>query len=322
MTEFSRVVKIASNTIRLEVESLNSLQKSIGKDFYQIIKLIQKSEGKVILCGLGKSGIIATKIAATLNSTGTTAVFVHASDASHGDIGVLQKNDIIIFVSKSGNTKEINDLIPALKKNGNKIIGMTSNKSSSLAKKSDYILFNTVEREACNFNLAPTTSTTNQLVLGDALAMSLMNLNNFQPKNFAELHPSGNLGRRLNLIVKDLINYDMRPKVSCSTKMKDVIVEISKKRLGATVVLDKGKIVGIITDGDIRRLLEKYDNLNKLYASKIMTKNPFMVNEKFKAINALEIMKKNKINHLIVIGDKINYIGIIHVLDFLKEGFN
>ena len=283
---------------------------------------IYNSKGKVVVCGVGKSGLIGMKIAATLNSTGTAAVFVHAGDASHGDIGAVQQEDIVIAISKSGNTKEISDLIPFIKKNGNILIGMTSDSQSFLAKKSDFVLFTPIGEEACPHNLAPTTSTTVQLAMGDALAMCLMELKKFQPKDFASLHPSGSLGKKLNLRVIDILRDNLKPQVFPHTKMKDVIFEISEKRLGAAVVTDEKEIKGMITDGDIRRILEKHDNISEFTADQIMTKNPVSVSCDLMAVEALSLMQNKNINHLIVKGAGGSYSGIVHILDFIKEGLN
>ena len=322
MSDSARIIKIARDTIKIEAKSLSSLEKSIGEDFYQIVKKIFDSKGRVVICGLGKSGLIGMKIAATLNSTGTAAVFVHAGDATHGDIGTVKKEDIFIAISKSGNTQEISDLIPFIKNNGNTLIGMTANRTSTLAKKSDLILFTPVEKEACPHNLAPTTSTTSQLAAGDALAMALMELNDFKPVDFANLHPSGSLGKKLTLKVRDLLKDDLKPQVAPEDSMKDVIFEISEKRLGATVVIDNNKIKGMITDGDIRRVLEKQNDIRGLIASELMNERPISVHEDSMAVDALSVMQNKKINHLIVTGIENSYMGIVHIQDFIKEGLS
>ena len=322
MSEHSRIIKIARKTIKLEAESLISLEKSIGKEFCEVVDSIFNSSGRVVICGIGKSGLIGKKISATLNSTGTSAIFIHAAEASHGDIGAVKPKDIVLAISKSGNTREIRDLIPFFKNNGNFLIGMTSNRSSTLAKKSNLILFTPFNEEACPNKLSPTSSSMTQLAIGDALAMTLMELNNFKTKDFALLHPSGSLGKKLNLKIRDLLRYDFRPQVSPKTKMKDVIVEISRKRLGATVVIDGNIIVGMITDGDIRRMLEKHDNISGLQADQFMTINPTCVRDNLMAIDALYFMQNKKINHLIIIDDNDSYVGITHILDFVNEGLN
>ena len=322
MSEHSRIIKIARKTIKLEAESLTSLEKSIGKEFCEVVDSIFNAKGRIVVCGVGKSGLIGKKISATLNSTGTSAIFIHAAEALHGDIGAVKPKDIVLVISNSGNTREIIDLIPFLKNNGNILIGMTSNRSSTLAKKSDVILFTPFKEEACPNKLSPTSSSILQLAIGDALAMTLMELNDFKPKDFAMLHPSGIIGKKLNLKIRDLLKDDLRPKVSRKTKMKDVIVEISEKRLGATVVIEGDRVIGMITDGDIRRVLEKHDNISELHAHQFMTKNPTCVRDDLMAIDALYFMQNKKINHLIIMNQKDSYVGIIHILDFINEGLN
>jgi arabinose-5-phosphate isomerase len=322
LSDTTTVTEIARNTIRLETLSLKSLEESIGFDFEQIVQLIHESKGKVVITGVGKSGIIAMKIAASLSSTGTPAIYLHAADATHGDLGMVEKKDIVIGISKSGNSQEIKDLIPFLKNNGNTLIGMTANPESYLGKQSDYLLYTPVDKEACPHNLAPTTSTTVQLVMGDALAMSLMNLNSFQSQDFAQIHPSGSLGKKLHLKVVDLMDDYKIPRVSIGATLKEVIYEISEKRLGATVVEDNGKLSGLVTDGDIRRILEKNENISGLMASDIMTNNPISVAEDMLALDGLKLMQAKKINHLIVLGEDKNYKGMVHILDFIKEGLN
>ena len=322
MSDTTTVTEIARNTIRLETLSLKSLEESIGFDFEQIVQLIHESKGKVVITGVGKSGIIAMKIAASLSSTGTPAIYLHAADATHGDLGMVEKKDVVIGISKSGNSQEIKDLIPFLKNNGNTLIGMTANPESYLGKQSDYLLYTPVDKEACPHNLAPTTSTTVQLVMGDALAMSLMNLNSFQSQDFAQIHPSGSLGKKLHLKVVDLTDDYKIPRVSIGATLKEVIYEISEKRLGATVVEDNGKLSGLVTDGDIRRILEKNENISGLMASDIMTNNPISVAEDMLALDGLKLMQTKKINHLIVLGADKNYKGMVHILDFIKQGLN
>tara|TARA_B100000900_G_scaffold131723_1_gene111449 strand:+ start:2220 stop:3173 length:954 start_codon:yes stop_codon:yes gene_type:complete len=316
------VTEIALNTIRVEIQSLKLLEESIDKIFEEIVNLIHHSKGKIVLTGVGKSGIIAMKIAATLSSTGTPSFYLHAADATHGDLGMVEKKDVIIGISKSGNSQELKDLIPFLKKNGNTIIGMTSDVESFLAKQSDYLLYTPIVKEACPHNLAPTTSTTVQMVMGDALAISLMKLTGFQPQNFAQIHPSGSLGKKLHLKVGDFSDYSNIPSVSYEASLKEVILEISEKRLGATVVEKKGKLCGLITDGDIRRVLEKHENINGLKATNVMTNKPVKVDEDMLAYDALKLMQSKKINHILVMGKDNNYRGLIHILDFIKEGLN
>ena len=322
MSVNSTVTEIALDTIRVEIQSLKLLEESIDKIFEEIVHLIHHSKGKIVLTGVGKSGIIAMKIAATLSSTGTPSFYLHAADANHGDLGMVEKKDVIIGISKSGNSQEIKDLIPFLKRNGNTIIGMTSDVESFLAKQSDYLLYTPIGKEACPHNLAPTTSTTVQMVMGDALAISLMKLTGFQPQNFAQIHPSGSLGKKLHLKVGDLSDYSNQPSVSSEAPLKEVILEISEKRLGATVVKKNGKLCGLITDGDIRRVLEKHENISGLTATNIMTHKPVKVDEDMLAYDALKLMQSKKINHILVMGKDNNYWGLIHILDFIKEGLN
>ena len=280
---------------------------------------IFNSEGRVIVTGIGKSANIASKIVATMNSTGTPAVFMHAADAIHGDLGNIQKDDVVICISKSGNTPEIKVLLPLIKNYGNKIIAITGNESSFLGEHADYTLSSYVEKEACPNNLAPTTSTTAQLVIGDALAICLLNLKDFSSHDFAKYHPGGTLGRKLYLRVNDLASNNEIPKVEEMTPIKDVIIEISKKRLGTTAVVKNDAIVGIITDGDIRRMLENSDDINKLYAKDIMSSNPVSVQSDTMAVNALAIMQKNNITQILVTKEG-KYAGVVHFHDLLKEG--
>ena len=320
MSETSTVTEIARNTIRLETQSLKSLGESFGPHFDQVVQLIHQSKGKVVVTGVGKSGIIAMKIAATLSSTGTPSFYLHAADATHGDLGMVEKRDVVIGISKSGNSQEIKDLIPFLKNNGNTLIGMTANAESFLGKQSDHLLYTPVSQEACPHKLAPTTSTTVQMVLGDALAMSLMELNGFQAQDFAQIHPSGSLGKKLHLKVVDLIADSKIPRVCKDSTLKEVIYEISEKRLGATVVEENGIICGLVTDGDIRRVLEKHENISGLKAIEVMTQNPISANEDLLAFEALKLMQSKKINHLVILNKDNTYRGIVHILDFIKEG--
>ena len=262
------------------------------------------------------------KIVATLCSTGTPSIYLHAADATHGDIGMIEKNDVVIGISKSGNSREIKDLIPYLKMNGNVLIGMTANSTSFLAKQSDYLLFTPVEKEACPNGLAPTVSTTVQMVMGDALAIALMELNGFKSEDFGKLHPTGILGKKLQLKVADLLDDSRIPKVSIDDSLRDVIYEISDKRLGATIVEKNGLVYGLVTDGDIRRVLQINENISGFKASDAMTKNPICVEENMLANDAMKLMQNKKINHLIVLDKRQTYLGIVHVLEFIKEGLN
>ena len=281
--------------------------------------MIYNSKGRVIITGIGKSAIIANKIVATLNSTGTPSVFMHAADAIHGDLGLILKEDVVICISKSGNTPEIKVLIPLLKKAKNILIAITGNMKSMLAEKADFIFNSYVQKEACPNNLAPTTSTTAQLVIGDALAVCLQEIRGFSSDDFAKYHPGGALGKKLFLSVKELLELNEKPAVSLNSGIKEVIIEISKKRLGVTAVIENNKIVGIITDGDLRRMLANTEDFSKLYAKDIMSKAPKTINVSAMAIEAMEIMESNEISQLLV-QDNEQYAGVIHLHDLIKEG--
>jgi arabinose-5-phosphate isomerase len=314
------IITLAKNTILQESESIKKLADYIDSDFEKVVKTIYESKGRVIVTGIGKSANISQKIVATFNSTGTPAIFMHAADAIHGDLGIIQEDDVVICISKSGNTPEIKVLVPLIKSRGNKIIGIVSSTDSYLGKNSDFVLKSTVDKEACPNNLAPTNSTTAQLVIGDALAVCLLEYRGFSSEDFAKFHPGGALGKKLYMRVSDLYKNNEAPKVSENENVKDVIVEISSKRLGATVVLNKtGLIAGIITDGDIRRMLQKYDSFEKLTAKDIMSFNPKTVDKDELAINAFHLMENNNITQLVVV-KKEKYVGMIHLHDILKEG--
>ena len=321
MKDKSSIKKIATRTLNLEANSIKKLIDSIDSDFEKIINIIHKSKGKLIITGIGKSAIIGMKIVATLNSTGTPSIFLHASDAMHGDIGIIQKEDIIICISKSGNSPEIKMLIPIIKRRKNKIIGLTAKLNSFLAKNSDFVIYTYVEKEACPNNLAPTTSTSVQLAMGDAIAMSLLSLNKINSKDFAELHPGGQIGKSLTMKLGELINKNEKPIVNHNDKIQTVINEISSKRLGATIVVKKNKIKGIITDGDLRRMLQAYNKIKDISAEIVMTKNPIIREKNFLASQARKLMNKKKINHIVVVDKKNSYLGIVHILDLIKEGF-
>ena len=292
MKKLNPILQTAKETILLESEAIANLAKLLDENFEKAVNFILNSNGRVIVTGIGKSANIATKIVATFNSTGTPAIFMHAADAIHGDLGNVQKNDIVICLSKSGNTPEIKVLVPLIKNYGNKIIAITGNVDSFLGKNADFPLNTFVEKEACPNNLAPTTSTTAQLVMGDALAVCLQDLRGFTKKDFAKYHPGGALGKRLYLRVSDLITNNQVPKVNASDSVAKVIVEISERRLGVTAVLENEKIVGIITDGDLRRMLSKTTDINHFTAKDIMGKNPKTVQENAMAIAALEKLEK------------------------------
>ncbi|WP_298262474.1 KpsF/GutQ family sugar-phosphate isomerase [uncultured Lutibacter sp.] len=319
MKNKSTIIETAKQTIKAESKAIANLINFLTEDFENAVNFIQESKGRVIITGIGKSAIIAQKIVATFNSTGTPAIFMHAADAIHGDLGTIQKNDVVICISKSGNTPEIKVLVPLIKNYGNKIIAITGNISSYLGTNSNFVLNSFVEKEACPNNLAPTTSTTAQLVIGDALAVCLLELNNFSSKDFAKYHPGGALGKKLYLRVHDLIDKNELPQVQPSTPIKDVIIEISKKRLGTTAVIENNKIVGIITDGDLRRMLKDNTDISKLTACDIMSKSPKTIQVDAMAIEALETMESNNITQILVVDD-LKYVGVVHLHDLLKEG--
>jgi arabinose-5-phosphate isomerase len=319
LKNIQEILEIAENTLKIESEGISGLIAKINNDFPMIVKTILEIKGRVIITGIGKSAIIAQKIVSTLNSTGTPAVYMHAGDAVHGDLGILQKDDLVVCISKSGNTPEIKVLTPLLKQSGNILVGMVGDLNSYLAKQADMVLDTTVAKEACPHNLAPTTSTTAQLALGDALAVCLLECREFSSTDFAKYHPGGSLGKRLYLKVNDLSSHNEKPAVSPDSFVKDVIIEITKNRLGAVAVIENNRIAGIITDGDIRRMMEKYDTIKELKAKDIMGTSPRYIREDELAVNALEIMRENNITQLLVIKDGM-YTGIIHLHDLLREG--
>lgn len=312
------ILEIAKKAFKIESEAILQLQNQLNADFYKIVDKIFHSKGRVVVTGIGKSAIIANKMVATFNSTGTPSLFMHAADAIHGDLGMIQTDDVIICISKSGNTPEIKVLAPLLKQSGNTLIAMVGNLDSYLAKQADYTLDTTVEIEACPNNLAPTTSTTAQLAMGDALAVCLLECREFGAQDFAKYHPGGALGKKLYLKVGDLCIQNEKPSVDVTEKLNAVILEISSKRLGMTGVLDKQKLVGIITDGDLRRLLEKGFHENVL-AKDIMSKNPKTIQKEELAVTALQVMKEKNITQLIVV-DNEEYLGVIHLHDLIREG--
>lgn len=309
----------AKEIIQIESKAIENLENLIDDSFSDAVNAIYNSKGRVILTGIGKSAIIATKIVATLNSTGTPAVFMHAADAIHGDLGTILQDDIVICISKSGNTPEIKVLAPLIKNFKNTLIAITGNKDSFLGKQADFVLNSYVEKEACPNNLAPTTSTTAQLVIGDALAICLLKLRGFSSDDFAKFHPGGALGKTLYLRVRDITSQNMKPQVSPDTSVKDVIVEISKNMLGVTPVLDQDEVVGIVTDGDLRRMLSSTDDFTKLRAKDIMSENPKTIKNSAMAIDALELLEQNDITRLIAI-ESGKYAGIVHLHNLVKEG--
>ncbi|MAR43914.1 MAG: D-arabinose 5-phosphate isomerase [Flavobacteriaceae bacterium] len=302
-----------------ESNSLKGLLNQLNSQFVEVVNLILNSKGKVIITGIGKSAIISMKISSTLNSTGTSSVFLHAADAMHGDLGLVNPNDLVIIISNSGTSNEIKDLVPHLKKRGNIIISITGNVNSFLAVESDYLLSCFVEEEACPNNLAPTSSTTSQMALGDALAVSLLKLRGFKTEDFASHHPGGTLGRKLNLTLKDLASKNPLPKVKDESKINEVIKEITSNRLGITLVMKKDKLLGIITDGDIRRMLDNNEDIVNLRARDIMSKNPILFNENMLVDTASKEIKNKSINHMILTDKNNNCSGVVHVLDIIKN---
>lgn len=311
--------EIAIETISAEAEAIQNLVKFIDDAFIDSVNLIFECKGRVIITGIGKSAIIAQKIVATLNSTGTPSIFMHAADAIHGDLGIVLEDDIVVFISKSGDSPEIKVLMPLILNLGNKTIAIVSNIDSYLAVNADYVVKATVEKEACPNNIIPTSSTAAQLAIGDAIAVCLLRLRGFDLKDFAKVHPGGSIGKKIYLRVGDLIVDNSIPQVSVDDLVKDVIVEISSKRLGATAVLKKDKLVGIVTDGDLRRMLQSNDNFQKLTANDIMTKTPKTISFDSLAVDAFNLMERNNITQLIVV-DEEKYVGMIHIHDILKEG--
>lgn len=310
---------LAKETFELEASNVLALSEKIDDDFVKVVESILTLKGRVIITGIGKSAIIAQKIVATLNSTGTPSIFMHAADAIHGDLGIIQEHDLIIAISKSGNTPEIKVLIPFLKQTGNTLVAIVGNNSSYLADQADYILDTTITREACPNNLAPTTSTTVQLAMGDALAVCLQTKRQFSDQDFAKYHPGGALGKQLYLKVGDLSDQRGLPQVQADSNVRNVLISITKFRLGATVVEQDGNILGIITDGDIRRMLEKHEDVSELKAIDIMSENPKTIEKTELAVNALHEMRQNSISQLVVVDEGV-YAGIIHIQDILKEG--
>lgn len=315
----SEIIQIGIQVFENEALALLKLGKTIDNNFIDVVELLGNIKGNVIVSGIGKSAIIAQKIVATLNSTGTTAVFMHAADAIHGDIGIIRDEDVIILLSKSGETAEIKMLVPLIKSRGNKLIAIAGNTKSYLAIQADFVLDTSVEKEACPNNLAPTTSTTAQLVMGDALAVSLLEYRGFTSADFARIHPGGALGKQLYMRVEDLYKRNEKPVVQIKDDLTKVIIEISAKRLGATAVMDGEQFVGLITDGDLRRMLLKSPQLDKIKASDIMTVNPKSIDEQSLVIDALGLMRKYNITQLPVVNQGI-YQGIIHLHDIIKEG--
>ena len=319
MNTNKNILEIAKKTIESESKSIAKLADLLTDDFLKAVEIIYNSSGRLVVTGIGKSAIIAQKIVASMNSTGTPSLFLHASEAIHGDLGMVQTDDVVICISKSGNSPEIKVLVPILKQFGNSLIAITGNTSSFLAKGADFILDTTIESESCPNNLAPTNSTTAQLVMGDALAVCLMELRDFKATDFAKYHPGGALGKKLLLRVGDMLDQTNKPEVTPDTNIKKVIFEISEKRLGVTAVIENNRVIGIITDGDIRRMLNNNDTFAHLTAKDIMTKNPKMIQISSMVTDALNILEDFSITQLIVT-DQDEYEGVLHLHDILKEG--
>ncbi len=313
------IISYAKKTIAEEAQAIAYLEELIDEEFSKAVETIHNSKGRVIVTGIGKSAIIANKIVATMNSTGTPAVFMHAADAIHGDLGNILEDDVVICISKSGNTPEIKVLVPLIKSFKNPLIGMTSNKDSFLGQEADYVLHAFVEKEACPNNLAPTTSTTAQMVMGDAVAVSLLHLQGFSSRDFAKYHPGGSLGKKLYLRVSDITSRNEKPEVSPDSNINSVIVEITEKRLGATAVTDNGSILGIITDGDLRRMLTNNTSFNGLTAKDIMSPNPKRIDNNAMAVDALEKLEESSITQLLA-EENGKYAGFLHIHDLMREG--
>ena len=321
MSRRDKIKKEAIKTIEIEIQALQQLRTSIGEEFVDVVSILINSAGRLVITGLGKSALVAKKIVATLNSTGTPSLFMHAADAIHGDLGMIRKDDILMCISKSGNTAELKILIPLVKAMGCKVVAMTSNTNSYAHLNSDLNLYVPVDEEADPNNLAPTASTTAQMALGDAIAVTLLSLRGFTPQHFAKFHPGGSIGKQLYLRVKDLSNNNQKPFVHEKDGIKEIIVEISSKRLGAAAVMnDQNKPIGIITDGDIRRMLSASLKLDNILAKDIMSKDPKTVHSDAMAVDALQIMRTSNINQLLVV-DGDSYFGVIHIHDLIKEGF-
>lgn len=314
-----KILKTAKETISIEAKAIANLDNFIDNEFAEAVEKIYQTKGRVIVTGIGKSAIIATKIVATLNSTGTPAIFMHAADAIHGDLGTIQQDDLVICISKSGNSPEIKVLVPYIKDFKNLLIGITAHRDSFLGREANYVLNSFVEMEACPNNLAPTTSTTAQMVIGDAIAICLLRLKGFSRKDFAKYHPGGSLGKKLYLRVSDISKQNMKPQVSPETSVTDAIIEISEKMLGVCAVIENDKIIGIITDGDIRRMLKNNTEFKKLTARDIMSKAPKTINEDALAVDALEMLETNEISQLLAV-ENHKYTGVVHIHNLIREG--
>ncbi|MDR0227807.1 MAG: KpsF/GutQ family sugar-phosphate isomerase [Flavobacteriaceae bacterium] len=319
MNTNSSILKTAKDTLLSESESIKNLTNYLNEDFAEAVKTIFNCKGRVVVTGIGKSALIGSKIVATFNSTGTPALFMHAAEAVHGDLGLLQPQDCVICISNSGNSPEIKVLTPLLKRFGNPLIAITANENSFLGKNANFVLLSKVDREAEANNLAPMNSTTAQLVWGDALAACLIEMRNFTAADFAMYHPGGALGKKLLMLVKDILKSTNKPLVSPTSSIKDVIVEISEKRLGVTAVVEDNILVGIITDGDLRRMLQNGGDINTIQAKDIMSSNPKNIDANQHVSKALSILEDNSITQLLVTNNN-EYVGVIHLHDILKEG--
>jgi len=316
----SEIKKAAQRSLKIEGNAILALSEQINNDFIFAVEKILTCSGRLVITGIGKSAIIATKIVATLNSTGTPAMFMHAADAVHGDLGMIQKVDVVLCISQSGNTPEIKLLLPMLRDAGNLLIGMTGDPASYLATNSDLVLLSTIQEEACPLKLAPTTSTAVQLALGDALAICLLEQRGFTEKDFARYHPGGALGKRLYLRVDDLVRNNQQPQVAPTADLKQVIVSITSGRLGVTAVVEAGKLLGIVTDGDVRRMLDKHSDLAGLTAADVMSPQPRSIKMGAYAVDALQLIRSFNITQLLVVDEQDYYKGVIHIHDLLKEG--
>ena len=319
MNKPNHILKVAVAVIEQQSEAIAGLVPQLNNDFENVVNWIHKGKGRVVITGIGKSALIGMKISATLNSTGTKSIFMHAADAIHGDLGMIDKDDVVLCLSKSGTSTEIKTLVPLLKNRENKLIGMTANSSSYLAQNADAILHVGIPKEADPNNLAPTTSTTAQLVMGDTLAICLMELSGFKAEDFARSHPGGALGKVLNIQLRHLLQPHKKPAVTPNTPVKVVISEISTKLVGATAVVEKNQVVGVVTDGDLRRMMQSVVDITSIRAQDIMTKKPFILNSDTLAKKALTLMREKGISQIIV-EDSNSYMGIVHIHDILNEG--
>jgi len=319
LLEANDIIKLAKNTLRIESDALNNLQESIDTDFVNVVKEIANSNGRVVVTGIGKSAIVGQKIVATLNSTGTPSLFMHAADAIHGDLGMILKDDVVLCISNSGTSPEIKALVPFLKRSGNVLLGMTGDKASFLGTECNYLLNSHVELEACPNNLAPTTSTTAQMALGDALAVTLIEFKGFKSEDFAKYHPGGALGKKLYLKLSDIADHNAKPTVNVEDSLEDCIVKITEGRMGIVVVESENKIVGLITDGDLRRMLSSSLNIKDLKASDVMTADPMLVDQNQLAMEGVDFIKDNRVNHIILHSNK-ELKGIVHIQDLVREG--